>query len=216
MRLVAYTDGACSGNPGPGGYGAILISGSRRKEISQGYIRTTNQRMEIHAVLDALQTYAKVADDHGGPLPIEIVSDSTYVVNCFRDRWWVKWERNGWKNSKKEPVANTDLWKPLIELVRSGDVSFQWVKGHSGDPMNDLVDRLAVELARKAPSVVRATKRQVMQALDAVSSTAGCSVTHVTMWSPRPCENRATPASARMPPPTIAPTPRVVAPTSPI
>jgi ribonuclease HI len=66
-------------------------------------------------------------------------------VNCFRDNWWVKWERNGWRNSKKEPVANVDLWKPLIELVRSGDVSFRWVKGHSGDPMNDLVDQLAVE-----------------------------------------------------------------------
>ncbi len=86
-----------------------------------------------------------VANDHGGPVRIEIVSDSTYVVNCFRDNWWVKWERNGWRNSKKEPVANVDLWKPLIELVRSGDVSFRWVKGHSGDPMNDLVDQLAVE-----------------------------------------------------------------------
>jgi ribonuclease HI len=109
-----------------------------------GEAHTTNQRMEIHAVLDALQTYAPVANDHGGPIPIQIVSDSTYVVKCFNDRWWVKWERNGWRNSKKEPVANTDLWKPLIELVQAGDVSFRWVKGHSGDPMNDLVDRLAV------------------------------------------------------------------------
>jgi ribonuclease HI len=110
-----------------------------------GEVATTNQRMEIHAVLDALQTYSEVANDHGGPVRIEIVSDSTYVVNCFRDNWWVKWERNGWRNSKKEPVANVDLWKPLIELVRTGDVTFRWVKGHSGDPMNDLVDRLAVD-----------------------------------------------------------------------
>jgi ribonuclease HI len=100
--------------------------------------------MEIFAVLDALRVHAHLADDHGSPLPIEIVSDSTYVVNCFRDRWWVKWQRNGWRNSKKEPVANVDLWQPLIELVNGGDISFRWVKGHSGDPMNDLVDGLAV------------------------------------------------------------------------
>ena len=141
--LTIYTEGACSGNPGPGGW-AWAGAPDGEPHRTGGEERTTNQRMEIHAVLDALQTYASVADDHGGPLPIEVVSDSTYVVNCFRDRWWAKWERNGWKNSKKEPVANTDLWKPLIELVRSGDVSFRWVKGHSGDPMNDLVDRLAV------------------------------------------------------------------------
>jgi ribonuclease HI len=100
--------------------------------------------MEIHAVLDALSTYSKLADEHGAPMPIEIVSDSTYVVNCFRDKWYVKWQKNGWKNSKREPVANDDLWRPLIELVRSNDVTFRWVKGHSGDRMNDLVDQLAV------------------------------------------------------------------------
>ena len=76
------------------------------------------------------------------------MSDSTYVVNCFRDRWWVRWQQNGWKNSKKEPVANPDLWKPLIELVQRTQPSFRWVKGHSGDRMNDLVDRLAVEAAK--------------------------------------------------------------------
>ncbi len=91
-------------------------------------------------MLDALRTLPE--------RPIEIVSDSTYVVNCFRDGWWVRWERNGWKNSKKQPVANTDLWQPLIDLVRhdldAGAVRFRWVKGHSGDPMNDIADRLAV------------------------------------------------------------------------
>lgn len=75
---------------------------------------------------------------------VTIVSDSTYVVNCFRDRWWVKWKANGWRNSKKEPVANTDLWMPLVDLVQQRRPVFRWVKGHSGDPMNDLVDRLAV------------------------------------------------------------------------
>jgi len=136
-RLVVFTDGACSGNPGPGGWGwAVAPDGE--PSSSGGEADTTNQRMEVYAVLDAIRTLA--ADG----TPIEIVSDSTYVVNCFRDRWWVKWERNGWKNSKKQPVANTDLWKPLIELVKRADVTWRWVKGHSGDPMNDLVDRLAV------------------------------------------------------------------------
>jgi hypothetical protein len=95
--------------------------------------------MEITAALEAVRAL-------DGPL--EIVSDSTYVVNCFRDRWHEGWQRRGWKNSKREPVANRDLWEPLIDLVlERGDVTFSWVKGHSGDPMNDLVDRLAVEAA---------------------------------------------------------------------
>jgi ribonuclease HI len=142
-RLVIFTDGACQGNPGPGGW-AWAVSPSGSPSGSGGDVQTTNQRMEVFAVLDALRTYAALADEHGAPMPIEIVSDSTYVVNCFRDRWWAKWERNGWKNSKREPVANTDLWMPLIELVKSLDVTFRWVKGHSGDKMNDLVDQLAV------------------------------------------------------------------------
>ena len=98
---------------------------------------TTNQRMEIAAVLQAVQT-------HDGPL--DIVSDSTYVVNCFRDKWYVGWRQRGWKNSQRKPVANRDLWEPLIELVLArGDVTFRWVKGHGEDRMNDVVDRLAVE-----------------------------------------------------------------------
>jgi uncharacterized phage-like protein YoqJ len=96
--------------------------------------------MEIHAAFDAVRTLEG---------RLEIVSDSTYVVNCFRDRWWEGWIKRGWKNSKKEPVANRDLWEPFIELVRErGDVTFSWVKGHSGDVMNDLVDRLAVAAAQ--------------------------------------------------------------------
>jgi ribonuclease HI len=142
-RLRIYTDGACSGNPGPGGWAWAVAPGGEPSGAG-GEERTTNQRMEIQAVLEALRTHDRLADDHGSPLPIEIVSDSTYVVNCFRDRWHVKWERNGWVNSKKQPVANDDLWRPLIELVAANDVTFAWVKGHSGDPMNDLVDRLAV------------------------------------------------------------------------
>lgn len=134
---VVYTDGACSGNPGPGGWAwAVAPDGAVRG--AGGEAHTTNQRMEIRAVLEALRSL-------DGPLVI--VSDSTYVVNCFRDRWWVRWQANGWRNAKKEPVANTDLWKPLIELYQERRPEFRWVKGHSGEPMNDLVDRLAVAAA---------------------------------------------------------------------
>jgi ribonuclease HI len=100
---------------------------------------TTNQRMEITAALEALRTLET---------PVEVVSDSIYVVNCFRQGWWENWVRKGWRNARGQPVANQDLWKPLVDLVRSeGGITFRWVKGHSADPYNDLVDALAVEAA---------------------------------------------------------------------
>ncbi|MEZ5216969.1 MAG: ribonuclease H [Ilumatobacteraceae bacterium] len=149
---VVYTDGACSGNPGPGGWAwATAPDGARRG--SGGAARTTNQRMEVQAVLEALRVLG------AEPGLIEVVSDSTYVVNCFRDGWWRGWLARGWTNSQKKPVANQDLWEPLIDLVRSrGGVSFRWVKGHSGDRMNDLVDGLAV-IAAKGPFEVEAPRR---------------------------------------------------------
>jgi ribonuclease HI len=134
---VIYTDGACSGNPGPGGWAWAMAPGGEPNG-SGGATNTTNQRMELQAVLEAL----RAIDPSEGP--VEIVSDSTYVVNCFKDKWYVGWQRNGWRNSKRQPVANDDLWRPLIDLALSGPVSFRWVKGHSGDRMNDLVDALAV------------------------------------------------------------------------
>lgn len=136
--LVAYTDGACKGNPGPGGWAWAVPGGA----FASGFdAHTTNQRMEIAAALEAV----RALDGR-----LEIVSDSTYVVHCFRDRWWEGWLRKNWVNSQKKPVANRDLWEPLIDLVVSrGDVTFRWVKGHSGDPMNDLVDRLAVEASEQ-------------------------------------------------------------------
>jgi ribonuclease HI len=94
--------------------------------------------MELQAVLEALRSL---------PGELVVVSDSTYVINCFRDRWWVKWQANGWKNSQRQPVKNVDIWEPLIELVRQRQPTFSWVKGHSGDHMNDLVDALAVAAA---------------------------------------------------------------------
>jgi ribonuclease HI len=132
---TAYTDGACLGNPGPGGWAWAVPDGPFASGAAD---RTTNQRMEIQAALEAAQAL---------PRPLLIVSDSTYVVNCFRDGWWVGWEKRGWVNKAKKPVANQDLWKPLIELFKRGGIEFRWVKGHSGDVMNDLVDRLAVEAA---------------------------------------------------------------------
>jgi ribonuclease HI len=135
--MIVYTDGACSGNPGPGGWAWAVPSGPFQ---SGSAAMTTNQRMEIHAVLEAVRTLEG---------PLEIVSDSTYVVNCFRDGWWRGWLAKGWVNSQRKPVANRDLWEPLIDSYRRDPerLRFRWVKGHSGDPMNDLVDRLAVEAA---------------------------------------------------------------------
>jgi ribonuclease HI len=133
---VAYTDGACLGNPGPGGWAWAVPDGPFASGAAD---RTTNQRMEIQAALEAVRAL---------PGRLVVMSDSTYVVNCFRDRWWEGWRARGWLNKAKKPVANRELWEPLITLYKErGDVTFRWVKGHSGDVMNDLVDRLAVEAA---------------------------------------------------------------------
>lgn len=138
---MIYTDGACSGNPGPGGWAWATAPTGEPSETG-GESHTTNQRMEVSAALFALRAHA------GVPGPIEIRSDSTYVVHCFRDQWWKGWHKRGWKNSQRQPVANRDLWEPLIELVNArGDVNFTWVKAHSGEPMNELVDALAVAAA---------------------------------------------------------------------
>lgn len=136
--ITVFTDGACRGNPGPGGWGWA----ESFEHFASGYAaHTTNQRMEVLAVVEAL-----IAIPDGD---IEIVSDSTYVVKCFQDRWHTGWLRRGWKNSKGEPVANRDLWESLLPLVLDSPraVNFRWVKGHSGDPMNDFVDILATEAA---------------------------------------------------------------------
>ncbi len=137
MSVIIYTDGACSGNPGPGGW-AWAVAPDGHSRASGGDSHTTNQRMELLAVIEALAVIPK-------DTAVTIVSDSTYVVNCFKDAWWKGWISRGWKNSQRQPVANRDLWEPLIETVNErGNVEFQWVKGHSGDRMNDLVDALAV------------------------------------------------------------------------
>jgi ribonuclease HI/uncharacterized phage-like protein YoqJ len=138
VATTVYTDGACSGNPGPGGWAWAVPAGEYR---SGAEAASTNQRMEIQAALEAVTSLTG---------PLEVVSDSTYVVNCFRDRWWERWVEKGWVNSQRKPVANRDLWEPLVAAVQADAkrVHFTWVKGHANDPMNDLVDRLAVEAAR--------------------------------------------------------------------
>ena len=135
--IVMYTDGACSGNPGPGGWGALLIEDGRELELSGGENPTTNQRMELTAPLEGLRSLA-------GRRRVAIYSDSAYVINCFRDRWHERWRKNGWINSQKKPVDNRDLWEPLIALaVEHHDVTWHKVAGHSGDPLNDRADALA-------------------------------------------------------------------------
>ncbi len=136
MTTRAYTDGACSGNPGPGGWAWVVPDGPYASGAEE---RTTNQRMEVRAAFEAARSLSG---------PLVIVSDSTYVVNCFKQRWWAGWLERGWTNSKKQPVANRDLWEPFIELYRErGEIEFEWVKGHSGDRWNDAADRLATAAA---------------------------------------------------------------------
>ena len=138
--IIAYTDGACSGNPGPGGWAWAT---DKTNFDSGSESPTTNQRMEIMAAWKAVENFAQTHKQ------IEIVSDSTYVVKCFNDNWHAGWQKRNWKNSAGKPVANQDLWKPFIELVLNhGGVQFTWVKGHSGHGMNDFVDALAVAAIR--------------------------------------------------------------------
>jgi ribonuclease HI len=136
-EITIYTDGACSGNPGPGGWGAVLIHKDNIKEISGGELTTTNQRMELTAVAEALKAL-KVKD-----WDVTIYSDSAYFVNAVNNNWLENWQINGWKNSRKEPVANQDLWIEIINLMRLNRVKVKKVKGHSGNQWNERCDQLA-------------------------------------------------------------------------
>jgi len=138
--VTIYTDGACSGNPGPGGWGAVLLFKDQKKEISGGEKETTNQRMELQAVIGALESLKVKEWD------VTVYSDSAYVVNAFEQKWLDKWQKNGWQNSKKEAVANQDLWRELLILTGKNHVKIVKVKGHAGNVYNERCD----ELARKA------------------------------------------------------------------
>jgi len=135
-QVTIYTDGACSGNPGPGGWGAILMAGEHRRELSGYEPHTTNNRMEITAALEALRALKS-------PCRVQLYSDSAYLVNAFRQNWLGNWQRNGWINSKKDPVENQDLWRELLQLVRPHQVEWLKVKGHSDNPYNNRCDELA-------------------------------------------------------------------------
>ena len=146
-QVEVYTDGACSGNPGPGGYAAVLTFKRHRREIARGFRRTTNNRMELMAViagLKALKQSCRVA----------VYSDSEYVVNAMGKGWARKWRANGWRRSQRERVLNVDLWEELLSLSADHDVRFHWVKGHAGNVENERCDKLAVEAATMAASDV--------------------------------------------------------------
>ena len=145
-HVVIYTDGACSGNPGPGGWGAILTSGSHRKELKGGEDHTTNNRMELMGAISALEALK-------GPSNVELHTDSKYVQQGI-SQWIHGWKRNGWKTADKKPVKNTDLWQRLDEAMKHHDVKWHWVKGHAGHDMNERAD----ELAREAIAELRAAR----------------------------------------------------------
>ncbi len=143
-RVQLYTDGACSGNPGPGGWGAILRFGERSKELSGHMPSTTNNRMELFAVISGLGALKE-------PCVVEVYSDSAYTVNAFNEHWIDNWQRNGWLTSENKPVENSDLWKLLLQIMKlkKHQVTFHKVKGHADDPMNNRCDALAREAIKE-------------------------------------------------------------------
>ncbi len=137
-----FTDGACSGNPGPGGWGAILRYNGVEKELSGGEANTTNNRMELSAVIFGLKALKE-------PCAVTLYSDSQYVCNALKLGWAKKWRANGWMRNKKDPALNPELWGELLDLVEKHQVEIIWVKGHAGHPENERCDRLAVAQAKK-------------------------------------------------------------------
>ena len=135
-EVLIYTDGACVGNPGPGGYGAIIIYNRSRKEISGGEAQTTNNRMEMMGAIAALEALKE-------PCKVKLYSDSRYVVDGIGKGWAKRWQANGWRRNKKDPALNVDLWQRLLTVLEKHDAAFLWVKGHAGNPENERCDTLA-------------------------------------------------------------------------
>ena len=135
-QVTIFCDGACSGNPGPGGWGAILIFGEHRLEISGYEVETTNQKMEMKAALAALERLKE-------PCDVRLVSDSAYLINGFSQKWLDKWQKNGWQTSKKTPVENQELWKALLVQSQKHNIDWVKIKGHAGNPENERCDELA-------------------------------------------------------------------------
>lgn len=134
-NIVIYTDGACSGNPGPGGWGALLIYADHQKEIMEGAFETTNNRMELTAAIEALKALSE-------PCTVTLHTDSTYVKDGIT-KWIGNWKNNGWRTAAKKPVKNADLWKDLDLAVKQHTIEWKWVKGHNGDAGNERADELA-------------------------------------------------------------------------
>jgi len=142
-RITLYTDGGSINNPGPGGYGVVQLYGDSRKELTGGFRLTTNNRMELTACIVALQALER------RDVPVVLYSDSSYVVNGINKGWAKNWKKNGWIKSDKKPAINPDLWEKLLDLISGLDITFVWVKGHAGNPLNERCDELAVASARK-------------------------------------------------------------------
>lgn len=136
-KIEIYTDGACSGNPGKGGWGAVLVYGNKEKEICGGATETTNNRMELTAVIEALAALKE-------PCEVKLTTDSKYVCDSVNKGWVYSWKQNGWKKADKKPALNVDLWEKLLTLLETHKVEFVWVKGHNGHPYNERCDKLAV------------------------------------------------------------------------
>ena len=142
-EVTIYTDGACSGNPGPGGYGVVLLYQGHRKELSAGFRETTNNRMEILAVISGLESLKEKCK-------VTLYTDSQYVVNAIEKNWAKKWRANGWMRNKKEPALNADLWARLLKLCEVHELKFVWVRGHAGNRENERCDRLAVDAIKQS------------------------------------------------------------------
>ncbi len=141
-QVVIYTDGACSGNPGPGGYGVVLLFGGHRKELSGGFRRTTNNRMEWLGAIEGLRALKERCS-------VKLHTDSRYVVDAIEKGWAAKWRANGWMRNKKEKAVNPDLWEQLLKLCQQHEVQFIWVRGHAGNRENERCDTLAVAAAQQ-------------------------------------------------------------------
>lgn len=149
--IIIHTDGACAGNPGPGGFAAIIENPKYGElVITGGDPRTTNNRMELSAVIEALKAVNSAGKDRSPAVTVR--SDSKYITDCFNQDWIAGWKRNGWRTAKKQPVLNQDLWEELLAETKGRSVSWEWVKGHNGDPMNERCDRMAVAQAQAAGS----------------------------------------------------------------
>jgi ribonuclease HI len=149
QHVTIYTDGACSGNPGPGGYAAVLIYGDgiKRLELSQGYRATTNNRMELLGVITALETLTS-------PCKVTLYSDSEYVVNAITKGWLTSWQSRGWRKADKKPVLNVDLWQRLVPQLERHDIEFKWVRGHNNNVENERCDLLAVMASQASKLLV--------------------------------------------------------------